>query len=381
MERTIRASDPKRYRGILNLKNEAMIYRLRLLPLLLLTLLVIALLFWYWGSRPHQVHQPAASGANPTEPVSAPNIRPDRSGTAIHAHNLLLRKGSDFHVYVRWLAGRLAPTRRNVNPSFDRPNSFDLDIQSGVIRVNIGDIGHYLNSSVANSPLKNVTLLADGKNLKLTAVVHKVVPLPIQVMASVSVAPDDRVRVRIEKIDVLKLPVKGLLALLHVSAADLVNTKVEGVQIEGDDLLFDTHKLLPPPHIRGHLAQLSVDSPDIQAVYGNAAEKVEHVEQWRNFFSLEGGAIDFGNLSMHPVKIIMIDISTNPWFDLDLVNYRQQFTNGYTRITGDSGLQIFIPDLRDIRPKPASHDDSVQWFKDRNIPPPPQIVSSAGIRK
>ena len=49
------------------------------------------------------------------------------------------------------------------------------------------------------------------------------------------------------------------------------------------------------------------------------------MELWRNFFSLEGGTIEFGSLSMHPVKIIMIDISSNPRFDLDLVNYRDQF--------------------------------------------------------
>jgi hypothetical protein len=197
------------------------------------------------------------------------------------------------------------------------------------------------------------------------------------VIASVSVATDDRVRVHISKIDVLKLPVKGLLGLLHVSAADLVKSNIDGVEIEGNDLLLDTHKLLPPPHIRGHLTQVSVHSPDIQAVFGDAAENVERVELWRNFFSLKGGTIDFGSLSMHPVNIIMIDISSNPWFDLDLVNYRQQFASGYTRMTADSGLQMFIPDLRDIRSKPAQQNDSIQWFKDRNIPPPPQIAASA----
>ncbi len=354
-----------------------MIYRFRLLAGPLLALLVIALLFWYWKSRPQAPNQPSASPANRTQAGSASIPAAEGAATRIHAHNLLLRKGPNFHVYVRWLDGRLARTRRNINPSFDRPESFDLDIQTGVIRVNIGDIGHYIGSSVANSPIKNVTLLADGPNLKLTGIVHKIIPLPVQVIASVSVAPDDRVRIHIIKIDVLKLPVKGLLGLLHISAADLVKTNIDGVEIQGNDLLLDTHKLLPPPHIRGQLTQVSVDSPDIQAIYGHAAEDVERVELWRNFFSLKGGTIDFGNLSMHPVNIMMIDISSNPWFDLDLVNYREQFASGYTRMTADSGLQMFIPDLRDISPKPAQTNDSIQWFKDRNIPPPSQITASA----
>ena len=354
-----------------------MTYRFRLLAGSLLALLVIALLVWYWKSRSQPPNQSPASAANRVQPASAPTPVAERSATRIHAHNLLLRKGPNFHVYVRWLDGSLARTRRDVSPSFDRPQSFDLFIQTGVIRVNIGDIGHYIDSSVSGSPLKHVTLLADGRNLKLTGIIHQVIPLPVQVIASVSVAPDDRVRVHIIKIDVLKLPVKGLLGLLHVSAADLIKANIDGVEIEGNDLLLDTQKLLPPPHIRGRLTQVSVDSPDIQAIYGHAAENIERVELWRNFFSLKGGTLDFGNLSMHPVNIMMVDISGNPWFDLDLVNYREQFASGYTRMTADSGLQMFIPDLRDIPKKTAQQNDSIQWFKDRNIPPPPQITDSA----
>lgn len=352
-----------------------MLYRFRILGASLLALLVIALLFWYWKSRPQGPNQLPASSASQIQPASEPIPSTEGSTTRINAHNLLLRKGPDLHVYVRWLDGRLARTRREITPSLDHPDSFALDIQTGVIRVNIGDIGHYLNSSGVNSPLKNVTLLADGPNLKLTGVVHKIIPLPVQVTASVSVAPDNRVRIRINKIEALKLPVKGLLGLFHVSAADLVKN-IDGVAIDGNDLLLDTLKLLPPPHIRGHLTQVSVDSPDIQAVYGDAAKNVERVELWRNFFLLKGGTIDFGSLSMHPVNIIMIDISSGPWFDLDLVKYREQFASGYTRMTADSGLQIFIPDLRDIRSKRAQQNDSIQWFKDRNIPPPPQISAS-----
>ena len=78
---------------------------------------------------------------------------------------------------------------------------------------------------------------------------------------------------------------------------------------------------------------------------------------------------------MNPVDIVMIDISKDPWFDIDLVNYREQFTNGYTRMTANSGFQIFMPDRREIEQKPAQKDD-MQWFKNRNIPPPPQIVAS-----
>ncbi|HEY6991135.1 MAG TPA: hypothetical protein VH369_22250 [Bryobacteraceae bacterium] len=340
-----------------------------------LAAIALAVLFWY---RPKQATRPEAqTTAEVVENASKREAGPDQSATIIHAHNLLLRKGPDFRVYVRWLEGRLARTRRDVNPSFDRPESFNLDVHSGVIRANIGDIGHYVNSALSDAPLKNVKILADGANLKLTGTLHKLIPVPIEVIAAVSAEPDDRVRVHILKINVLKVPIKALLGALHVSAADLVRSNLAGVEITGNDIVLDTQKLLPPPRIRGRLTEVRVDSPDIEAVFGKAAEEVERVQLWRNFFSLKNGTIDFGNLTMHPVNIIMVDISTNPWFDLDLVNYRDQLGSGYTRITADSGLQMFIPDRRDVQAKPESPADSIQWFKHRNIPPPPQIVSSA----
>ena len=71
------------------------------------------------------------------------------------------RKGPEFRIYIRWLRGNLVRTRQNVNPTFDDPESFRLDVKTGVIRANIGDIGNFLNAGgVANSPLKNITLIS-----------------------------------------------------------------------------------------------------------------------------------------------------------------------------------------------------------------------------
>ena len=58
----------------------------------------------------------------------------------------MLRKGPDFRVYVRWLRGQMVRTRHGMNPTFDDPESFNLEIKTGVVRANIGDIGNFLNA-------------------------------------------------------------------------------------------------------------------------------------------------------------------------------------------------------------------------------------------
>ncbi len=348
-----------------------------LVGLAVCALLALIVLWWRFHSRQPRENANTTQ-VSATAPSSLPSVTkpPDLSATKVHAHNLLLRKGPDFRIYVRWLDGQLTRTHRNVNPSLDNPDSFYLDIVSGVVRANIGDIGNFLNASLSDSPLRNITLTADGDLLKLTATVRKIVPLPIQMIGEVSATSDNRIHVHVVKLDVLKVPLKGLLGIFKVSLADLFKQNINGVEITGNDLFFDTLKLLPPPHIRGKLTQVHVVSPDIEEIYGNAAGDMERVELWRNFLSLKGGTLDFGKLTMNSVDLIMIDISKDPWFDMDLVNYRVQLASGYTRVTSESALQIFMPDLRDLPPAKAITDNSIEWFKNRNIPPPSQITSS-----
>ena len=114
-------------------------YLRRVVPLLIVALLILVAWF-YWKHRPQLFDQSYSAPVNSNPEANAGSPHFDRSDTRIHAHNLLLRKGPDFRVYVTWLDGVLARTRADRNPSLDAPNSFDLKIQTGVIRVNIGDL-------------------------------------------------------------------------------------------------------------------------------------------------------------------------------------------------------------------------------------------------
>ena len=50
--------------------------------------------------------------------------------------------------------------------------------------------------------------------------------------------------------------------------------------------------------------------------------------------------------------------------------------NGYTRMTPQAGLQIFMPDLDELRRNvKASQNISMEWLKNRNSPPPPDVTS------
>lgn len=333
---------------------------------------VLCLCWFFRRSRP-TTSAPAPPSAAVVSAIDAASN--DLAPTQVYAHNLLLRKGPNFRIYIRWIRGLMERTHPQVNPSFDDPESFVLHIQKGVIHANIGDIANYLNAaSPANAPLKNISIQPDGDQLKLHGTVHKIVPLPVELTGTLSPVPDGRVKFHVTKLSVLKVPLKGLLGSFHVELSDLIHaSNVPGVQIADNDIFFDTQKLLPAPHISGQLTSVRVVPPDIEVIYGNARNDEAHLAKWHNFLRLTGGTIDFGKLTMHHADLTMIDASKDPWFDLDLVNYQAQLVNGYSRMTPQAGLEIFMPDLDEKAPKKASQSITLEWLKDRNRSLPPDV--------
>jgi hypothetical protein len=340
-------------------------------------LILVACIAWYAGVKNHQsAAQAPAASTNSSQPAQVSDGTGELTPTRIYAHNLMLRKGPDFRIYVRWLNGEVRRTKKNVNPSFDEPESFVLEVRQGIIHANIGDISHYLNTgAVAGSPLTNISLAGSGNQISLHGTIHKLhIPLPIGLDGTLSASPDGRIHLHVDRLSVLKLPVKGLLGDFHVSVADLMGkTSVAGIEASQNDLYFDTQKLLPAPHIHGTLTRVRVMNPDIEVMYGDAQNDAARTEQWHNFMALKGGTLDFGKLTMHNVDLIMIDASKDAWFDLDLVNYQAQLVNGYTRMTPQAGLEIFMPDLDELPPQHAPQSISKEWLKNRNLPPPPDV--------
>jgi hypothetical protein len=337
-----------------------------------LTVLGTSWLRWRWQTKAPPAHSSLATTYDPVVASSDNDLAPTR----VYAHNLLLRKGAEFRIYIRWIRGQMLRTHQKVNPSFDDPESFTLQIQKGIIRANIGDISNYLNAiSTPDAPLHNISIQPEGDHLKLHGTVHKILPLPIELVGALSPTSDGRVKFHVTKLNVLKLPLKGILSGFHVELSDLVRANMPGVQIASNDIIFDTLKLLPPPHIHGQITAVLVSTPDIEVIYGNAPNDDSELAKWHNFLRLSGGTLDFGKLTMRHVDLTMIDASQDPWFDLDLVNYQAQLVNGYTRMTAQAGLEIFMPDLDERAPQKAGQSITLEWLKDRNRSLPADVPS------
>ncbi len=337
---------------------------------LMSVILLCGLFFWLGRSSASSPLQNNAAAAPATVTPASP-VEP----TAVYAHNLLLRKGSHFRIFVRWLRGRMLRTKPDRNPSFDYPDSFVLEIDKGVINVKLADIADFLNHDASNkAPLRDIKIVHENGQFDLSGTVHKVIPIPVRLDGTLTPLPDGRLKYHLIKLNVLAIPMKGLLGLFHIDLASLASdSRTPGVQIVNNDIFFDTERLLPPPHIHGHITSVDSTSTELTIIYGDAQNDEENLARWHNFLRLTGGTLDFGKLTMRQVDFTMIDASKDAWFDLDLVNYQAQLVYGTTRMTERAGLEIYMPDLDKLPPKESPQGVTTEWLKNRDIAPPLEV--------
>ena len=337
---------------------------------------VVFLLIWLVWVRRSKERETAGESSSAVIGSVAPVSRSvpasaDDATTTVYAHNLELRKGPDFKVYVRWIRGEMVPTKAGRVPSLDDEESFVFRIDRGLIHANLGDLENYLNSSMApKSPMKGIKLTGDGQEIKLSGTVHKfLVPLPVEVLATFSPAPNGLVHLQVTKINVLKIPVKGLLGGLKVEVDDVIGKDpARGIEVKDNDIYLDTTKLLPPPHIRGQISSITIVRPDVAVTYGTTdLDDEAQLAQWHNFLRLRGGAVAFGKLTMRDADLTLIDASGDVWFDLDLAKFQEQLVKGYSRMTPEKGLEMFLPDAGKALP-PGSV--SLDTLKDKRKPLP-----------
>lgn len=313
--------------------------------------LVLLALLCYCG-KPQQA--PSQQKAEAPAPASPKPAAPETSrGTSVEMHNVLLQEDPLITLRIRWLRGRLFPARKGEIASFDDKQSFRIEIDAGVIGIGAEDLTKLLDTRVfayPGSPLSKVRLSTQGSQIKLNGTLHKGVSMPIEMLGDVGATPDGKIRVHAAKLRALHIPVKGLLGVFGIKVADLIDAKgAKGISVEGNDVILNPEQILPPPHQRGRVTAVHVRGNDLVQIFGAPRQEVEKVRSWRNYMSFQGGTISFGKLTMREADLVMIDASNDAWFNFNLDRYHDQLAAGYSKITAQSGLRVFMPDFDKLK--------------------------------
>ncbi len=272
----------------------------------------------------------------------------------------------DFHVserivlHIRSLVGELAATRAGAPPTFDDNKSFVLTIHSGEIALTADSLTDMMNTFVLktpDSPLKNLRISIDGKQVKQTGVLKKGVPVPFALVADPGVTSDGKMVLRPDKMKMVGVPAKGLLQFFGLRMDDLVDLEgTNGLDVEGNDLIVDPGMLLPAPKLRGRLIAVRIEGDALVEIFGGGArgDTSPPPVARGNYMYYRGGTLKFGKLVMADADLRIIDMDPSDPFDFHPDRYTEQLVAGYSKTTKALGLEAFMPDYDSLAVKTRS---------------------------
>lgn len=240
--------------------------------------------------------------------------------------------------------------------NFDDKNAFVLKVDTGRIGMRPASLDSLMNRYVfayPTAPLRQLHLSIDGKQLKQDGVIHKVIDIPFTMWADVS-ASDGRLRIHPTKISICGINGLGLLEAVGESLEKMIGKDLphdKGVSAEGNDLLMDPDKMLPPPDTELHLAGVTIAGDELLMTFDAGEHRPPltppHAEE-KNWMYFRGGTIRMGKLLMTDADMQVVDTDPSDAFDFFIDRYNDQLVAGFTRNQADYGLEVFMRDFADL---------------------------------
>ena len=264
-------------------------------------------------------------------------------------------------VHIAQLQGELVPTKAGAIVFFDDKNSFTLHLNYAEIAISCNALAQVLNENVFSSsdaPIKHLSIESKNNQLIMKGKLPQKADVAFETMGTLSADPDGRIRVHSDHVKAAHLPVKGLMDLLGIDIAGLIDTKkIHGITVEKDDIILDSEQILPAPHIQGKVTAVRIQGNDIVLTFGTTRPSNIAGQQAGNYMAFRHSDMRFGKLTMHDADLIMIDMDPGDPFDFFLDHYQDQLVAGYSKSTPQYGLRVHTRDynkLKSRRPAPKT---------------------------
>src|SRR5438552_3258853 len=246
--------------------------------------------------------------------------------------------------------------------NFDNKMSFVLKIDRGNIGMKSPSLDNLMNRYVfnaPNSPLRNLHVTPDGKQLKQEGIIHKIIDIPFTMWADVSLS-NGMIRLHPTKISICGINGLGLLKAVGQTLEKMIGKELphdRGVSADKNDLLLDPNKMLPPPQVELHLVAVSVEGDELMQIYDAGRHQPDlqlpHPEE-KNYMYFRGGTIRMGKLLMPDADMQVVDTDPGDPFDFYIDRYNEQLVAGFSRNQPSYGLLVFMRDFNDLATPPKA---------------------------
>jgi hypothetical protein len=299
-----------------------------------------------------------SASTNPAPSSVAPAPPPNGRAVKTEMRNVLFHLTDKAAAHLQILSGELLPTGKNQMPVFDDKTSFSVHVSQGKISITTDALAEIMNSHVfvrSDAPLKALSISIDKGRLIIKGKLHGKGDISFQTAGSVSVTPDGRIRMHGEKVKAFHVPVGGMMGLVGLGLANIVDTsKIDGIETDKNDLLIDLATLLPPPHIEGKLTGVKIENNTIVTYFGDGGKSLPASTENGSYMSFQGNSVQFGKFIMENTDLTVLDIDSSDALDWNQDRYKDQLVAGYSKITPNFGLRAYVKDFAKL-PRTSTH--------------------------
>jgi hypothetical protein len=299
------------------------------------------------------VISPMGAGAMPT-----PSEAASRESTQAMMRNVWFHIDQDAYLDIHSMRAEMVSNTPGTPLNFDNKLSFVIKVDTATIGMNSASLDVLMNRYIfgyPNPPLRNLHVEIAGKQLKQSGIIHKVVDIPFTMFADVS-ASNGLIRLHPTRLDICGINGLGLLKAVGMTMEKMLTLpKERGIAAEGNDLLLDPNRALPPPKVKLHLVGVRTEGDELIQIFDAGRHLPElilpHPEE-TNTMLYRGGTLRIGKLLMVDAEMQVADTDPSDPFDFYIDRYNEQLVAGFSRNLPDYGLLVYMRDFNDLGKPP-----------------------------
>lgn len=318
---------------------------------------------------------PEVDDYNPV--VRATSLRDTgRRGVGLYIRHTYFRIVGDIAFDVDRLSALLVPVHPGQPVILDDPESFVFKPLQGNVVMPPRSLTALFNTYLTDYPhsaLRRIAITTDDDGrLKVAGQTAKIPGLWLDFTMDGPVALVDHhlFVYRPDHIDIEGLPAAGLLKIIRLQLARLVQIDTQGAQIEGDAIVLDLNHALPPPRQDVHVAAMHLDRAGLHLSFTNPeapATWPAPILDVDSYVLLDGG--DLKNLRALitgvRMQLVPAESDSKARLDTSLYAYRQQLVDGHLGITQAGGLVAYMAPLARNQGHDSATDASARPARSR----------------
>lgn len=274
--------------------------------------------------------------------------------TRVTARNVLQRADRDIKLLIRELNGALISKQRGVPIVMDDLNSYTFVIHKGVISTAARDMEILMERYVNNydgCPLKDVRITLSPGRMNMKGKMKQGLWVPFEMEGSPQALPNGLIQLLPDKVVTAGLPVGGLIDLVGIKMDSLVKLDPsKGVTMDGNAVIMDMTKMMPPPAISGKVVRVDVDEQFFTITFDDRTNPppTPLVVDAPNYLHLYGGRARMVNTFLTHTNLQIVDLDPKDPFDLFLGEYAAQMLAGYIKQSVEGWHVSYQPDYEDM---------------------------------